>query len=232
MQSLKIKSLILAATMFCCLAITAAAETSSRARAREQPSTTGGDNAFVGTNAGLNNLSGFNNSFFGTDAGRSNTASDNSFFGRSAGFANTTGTRNVFFGEDAGRFNQSGSANSFVGTSAGSNNTIGVDNTAVGDSANFGSNGLSFATALGSGATVSTSSTVVLGRTSDTVVAPNLLQVNNLGAAGNTLLCRNASLQISTCTPGNFTEKGDNRNAAFDALQIQNAQMRKQLEQQ
>ncbi len=164
--------------------------------------TTGGDNAFVGTNAGLNNLSGFNNSFFGTDSGRTNTGSDNSFFGRSAGFANTSGTRNVFFGEDAGRFNLTGSGNSFVGIQAGQNNTTGANNTAVGDSANVGANNLTFATALGSGATVSTNNTVVLGRTLDSVVAPNLLQVGVLGAAGSTSLCRNAANQISTCTVG------------------------------
>jgi hypothetical protein len=166
--------------------------------------TTGGDNAFVGTNAGLSNLTGFNNSFFGTDAGRSNTANDNSFFGRSAGFANTTGTRNVFFGEDAGRFNLTGSGNSFIGTQAGQNNTTGANNTIIGDSANVGSGILTFATALGSGAVVSTNNTVVLGRTLDTVVAPNLLQVAALGVGGSLALCRNASNQISTCTLAAF----------------------------
>ena len=172
--------------------------------------TTGGDNTFVGAHAGSGNLIGANNSFFGADAGRNNTAINNSFFGRSAGFANTSGTRNVFFGVDAGRFNLTGSANSFVGTSAGNNNTTGANNTAVGDLANFGSNNLTFATALGSGAIATNSNTVVLGRTLDTVVAPNLLQVGVLGAVGSTSLCRNALNQISTCTAGggigNFIE--------------------------
>ncbi len=166
--------------------------------------TTGGDNAFVGTNAGLSNLAGFNNSFFGTDSGRTNTGTNNSFFGRSSGFANTTGIRNVFIGVDAGRFNLTGGGNSFIGTSAGNNNTIGANNTIVGDSANVGSNNLTFATAIGSGALVSTSNTVVLGRTADTVVAPNLLQVGALGVGGSLVLCRNGSNQISTCTLAAF----------------------------
>ena len=166
--------------------------------------TIGGDNAFVGTNAGLSNLSGFNNAFFGTDSGRGNTGNNNSFFGRSSGFANTSGIRNVFIGVDAGRFNLTGGSNSFVGTSAGQNNTTGANNTAVGDFANFGSGILTFATALGSGAIASNSNTVVLGRTADTVVAPNLLQVGTLGVGGSFVLCRNASNQISTCTLAAF----------------------------
>ena len=79
----------------------------------------------------------------------------------------------------------------------------GANNTVVGDSANVGANNLNFATALGSGAIVSTSNTLVLGRTADTVVAPNLLQVGALGASGTTALCRNASNQIADCTAGN-----------------------------
>jgi hypothetical protein len=192
--------------------------------------TTGFSNSFFGVTAGLSNVSGVNNSFFGTDAGRNNTADNNSFFGRSAGLANTGGTRNVFFGLDAGRFNIGGGGNSFVGTSAGSNNTTGANNTAVGDSANFNATNLTFASAIGAGATVSTSNTVVLGRPVDLVLAPNLLQVNTLGAAGSTSLCRNAALQISTCTPGNIAEPQNKE--SLNELRTQNLQMLEQLKAQ
>ena len=168
----------------------------------------GVDNSIFGHGAGQANISGSNNSLFGSDAGRSTTADNNSFFGRSAGFDNTLGTRNVFVGVDAGRFNQTGGKNSFFGTAAGSNNLTGANNTVVGDSANVGANNLNFATALGSGAIVSTSNTVVLGRTADTVVAPNLLQVGALGATGSTVLCRNAANQIATCSAGSGTGGG------------------------
>ncbi len=158
--------------------------------------TTGGDNSFFGTNAGMTNVTGFNNAFFGTDAGRTNTAANNSFFGRSAGFATTTGGSNSFFGLDAGRFNTMGENNSFFGLSAGQNNTTGSNNSALGNSANFSVNNLSFATAIGAGSVVSNSNTIALGRNdgSDTV------RIFGLGAAGGTTLCRNASNQISTCT--------------------------------
>ena len=95
-------------------------------------STTGGDNAFVGTRAGMTNTTGYNNSFFGTDAGRSNTTNDNSFFGRSAGYDNSTGTQNAFFALDAGRFNTTGSQNSFFGYSSGRANTLGGQNSFFG----------------------------------------------------------------------------------------------------
>jgi hypothetical protein len=158
--------------------------------------TTGGDNSFFGTNAGMTNATGFNNALFGTDAGRNNTAANNSFFGRSAGFATTTGGSNSFFGLDAGRFNTTGGNNAFFGLSAGQNNTMGSNNSALGYSANFSVSNLSFATAIGAGSVVSTSNTIALGRNdgSDTV------RIFGLGAAGGTTLCRNASNQISTCT--------------------------------
>lgn len=69
---------------------------------------------------------------------------------------------------------------------------------------------MNFATALGAGATVSTNNTVVLGRTADTVIAPNTLQIDVLGAAGATPLCRNAANQISTCAAASPpAESGD-----------------------
>jgi len=54
--------------------------------------------------------------------------------------------------------------------------------------------------------TVSTSSTVVIGRAADNVRVPGNLITGTLGTAGNTSLCRNAANQIATCTPGNFAE--------------------------
>jgi PBP1b-binding outer membrane lipoprotein LpoB len=141
-------------------------------------------NVFVGVGAGQANSQGFNNSFFGGDAAFSNTwGANNSFFGASAGFATTTGTENTFLGAGAGHLNVTGESN-----------------TIIGQNANVGSGALNFATALGAGATVYTSNTVVLGRPEDTVVAPNLLEVHTFGAAGSTHLCFNIAKQISSCS--------------------------------
>lgn len=161
----------------------------------------GGGNSFFGRRAGGSNVAGFGNSFFGSATGFSNTTGgNNSFFGSNTGFSNTTGQLNSFFGMNAGSGNQTGQLNSFFGTSAGVSNQTGSNNTLVGYFADVGSGALTFATALGAGATVNASNTVVLGRSTATVVAPNLLKVNALGVEGATQLCRNASNQISTCS--------------------------------
>lgn len=175
--------------------------------------TVGLDNTFVGTQAGNNNIEGNGNSFFGRRAGFNNTGnsnafvgadagggnttgSGNSFVGAGVGFMNTTGNDNSFFGLGAGFNNTTGGGNTFVGNSAGQNNTTGSNNTAIGNLANVGANNLTFATAVGAGAVVSTSDTIVLGRTN----GADKVRIFGLGAAGSTQLCRNANNEISTCS--------------------------------
>lgn len=199
-----------------------------------QSNTTGFGNSFVGAFAGFFNTMGSFNSFFGSNAGDANTTGgNNSFIGTGAGSRNTTGNDNSFVGAFAGKFNTSGGSNSFVGQGVGLSNTTGSYNTLIGDSADVSADNLTYATAVGSGATVSTSNTVVLGRTDDTVIAPNTLQVNTLGAAGDTSLCRNASNQISTCTQGNRSEMNSTAAAAkIDRLGEQVKQQAELIEQQ
>jgi trimeric autotransporter adhesin len=179
--------------------------------------TSASDNSFFGANAGQQNTTGARNSFFGVDAGALNqTASDNASFGHKAGWA-SRGSVNAFFGSDAGGDNSTGFANSFFGMSAGGQNTGGFNNaffgrgsgnenvsgnnnTTVGAFADLNSAALMFATAIGSGARVGTSNTVVLGRNNDTVQVPGTLTVSTLGTVGLTSVCRNALNQISVCS--------------------------------
>lgn len=136
-------------------------------------SNTGTFNTFAGRDTGFSNTTGRFNSFFGAGVGYANTTGgSNSFFGLEAGFRNTTGSGNLFLGMQAGSFNTTGGGNVFVGTNAGTSNTTGIGNVALGDNANFGAGDLTNATVVGAGATVSTSNTVVLGRTADTVRVP------------------------------------------------------------
>ena len=193
--------------------------------------TTGQLNTFVGANAGNDNTTGQLNSFVGANAGTSNlTGANNSFFGANGGLFSTSGSGNSFFGRSAGEANMTGGNNSFFGAYTGQSNSTGSSNTLIGAFANVGASNLTFATAIGSEAVVFTSNTVVLGRTTDTVIAPNTLQVNTLGAAGDTSLCRNSANQISTCTQGNFA---DPNRAEADAetakqLNVQKAQIERQ----
>jgi hypothetical protein len=174
-------------------------------------------NTFVGYQAGLNNngsgvniSSGAENTFVGHSAGKSNVDGDrNAFYGKDAGLQNTYGNGNTFLGNDAGRSNVgdihdngSGSNNTFVGRKSGQSNTIGADNTTLGYQADVGANNLSFATAIGSGAVVSSSNTISLGRSdgSDTVDVPGKLQIDTLAAAGSTQLCLNSANRVGSCS--------------------------------
>jgi trimeric autotransporter adhesin len=160
---------------------------------------TGNDNAFFGIYAGVENT-GNNNAFFGNSAGYKNMGNDNAFFGTGAGLNNRAGIKNVFFGAGAGNQNREGSANTFLGYNAGNTNTTGLFNTVVGQNADVTAGNLTYATAIGAGAAVSNNSTVVLGRSSDTVRVPGNLWVATLGSAGSTQLCRNGSNLIATCS--------------------------------
>jgi hypothetical protein len=160
-------------------------------------------NLFAGRFAG-NNTTGADNSFFGIAAGIANTTGfSNSFFGHGAGLINTTGANNSFFGDAAGR-DVAGNGNSSFGTrAAGVAGGSGDNNTFIGIETDFNLNGqtgsnntllgakskivfptsgqqINFATAIGAGAVVNTSNTIVLGRNLDTVRIPGSIS-GNLG---------------------------------------------------
>jgi hypothetical protein len=164
-----------------------------------QSNTAGRANSFLGAHAGLSNTTGEFNTFVGSSAGFTSTTGDsNSFFGMQAGFWNTIGSENTFVGTDAGYFTSEGSGNSFLGSGAGTQNTTGSNNSFFGKGAGtsntagsnltiigagagvqFGTN-LSFATAIGAGANVMTSNTIVLGRTLDRVLIRGPLGIGTL----------------------------------------------------
>jgi hypothetical protein len=192
--------------------------------------TTGEGNSFYGSDSGRSNTKGFRNSFFGVAAGTENTIGNfNSFFGGWAGYLNM-GEHNSFMGDNAGRNNTWGARNSFFGKDAGLSNATGSNNTIIGAFADVGSTNLSYASAIGAGSVVSTSNTVVLGRTADTVVAPNLFRVDTLGADGGTSLCRNSLNQISTCAAANLAENSliEQNTATANTLREQKAQIQTQ----
>ena len=143
--------------------------------------TTGVGNTFFGTDTGVANTTGANNAFFGVAVGGSNTLGlSNSFFGASSvGASNTTGNQNSFFGDDAGFGNTTGSFNTFVGGLSGRVNKTGTTNTTLGYKADFAADNLTYATAIGADAVVSSSNSIVLGRAAgqDSVKIPGSLNV-------------------------------------------------------
>jgi hypothetical protein len=178
---------------------------------------TGINNSFFGVNAGTLNTSGAGNSFFGRNAGNNNLGGQsNTFLGNAAGGGNQGGSFNVYVGQGAGNQNPSGQANTFIGTTAGASSTTGSNNVGVGadagNAAALGSNNtfigkgsgpnqpnLNFATAIGSGAVVGTSNTIVLGRSSDSTIVSGTLSVVNGGPSASTAVCINATNQLGVC---------------------------------
>jgi hypothetical protein len=110
------------------------------------------------------NVRGTDNVFVGVNAGDACTGCNSStIVGKNAGFTTVNGPNNAFFGFNAGIGTVNG-GNVFVGSMAGQANTGGTSNTGIGFNADVGAN-LNFATAIGAGAVVTQSSSVVLGTT-------------------------------------------------------------------
>ena len=167
----------------------------------DSPANTGIGQTFVGRFAGFSNTSGGANSFLGSEAGRNNTTGgNNTFVGQLAGLDNIGGNWNTFIGQAAGHHNLTGFSNTFIGQASGTQNTSSTHATLLG--ANTSTvDGLDYATAIGAGATVTSSNTVALGRTADSIWIPGHLYLNQLGPATATRLCWNSSnYQISTCS--------------------------------
>jgi Chaperone of endosialidase len=137
----------------------------------------GNFNTLFGVKAGMNTANsvaaapfdGCCNSFFGNLVGLKNTAGhSNAFFGGAAGIGNTIGNSNSFFGDGAGtdfynpNVERTGSLNTFVGSLSGGGVTTGSNNTFVGANTS-GAADLNNATAIGAGAQVTQSNSVVLG---------------------------------------------------------------------
>jgi hypothetical protein len=131
---------------------------------QSQESTNGGGyddgaiNTSVGTSSLKNNNFGGSNAAFGASSLRNNTdGNSNTAIGADALLNNTTGSHNVAVGVNAG------TTNSILNNTVG--NTTGNNNTFIGSYAGAGSSNLIYATAIGYGAAVGASNSMVLGGT-------------------------------------------------------------------
>jgi hypothetical protein len=170
--------------------------------------TSGTSNTFIGLSSGSENSSGDDNVFIGANTGRGNTTGsrntigwENTFFGVESGYS-TTGQYNTFLGGEAGRANTEGSNNTFVGKNAGSGNTTGSNNTLVGASTVVDSASLDYATAIGAGARVFTSNSIVLGRDAgqDEVRIYGKLKWVTSGSPTSSNVCRDANFYLTFCS--------------------------------
>ena len=113
----------------------------------------GGNNVFIGAQAGYEDTWGSRNIFVGSKAGYETTEGhDNIFLGTETGYGNTKGGKNIFIGTQAG-YSHDGTnplvpasawdadkskENVFIGYRAGFGNTIGEQNTFIGYQAGYG----------------------------------------------------------------------------------------------
>jgi hypothetical protein len=128
--------------------------------------TTGNFNTAFGSEALFSNTGGVDNTAFGADAlfnnttGASNTAS-----GGGALENNTTGADNTASGAGALVNNTIGFSNTAVGAATGKTNMTGTTNTFIGFGADASADGITNGTALGAGALLFQSNSIVLGNT-------------------------------------------------------------------
>lgn len=131
-----------------------------------QANTTGSHNSAFGKNALEDNTTGDNNTAIGEHTMEKNTTgSDNMAVGRSALKKGTTGSENAAAGADAFEDLTTGSGNSALGYEAGDGVITGSNNTFVGAGAKTSNGSISKAVAIGYNASVSTSSSMILGGT-------------------------------------------------------------------
>lgn len=120
----------------------------------------------VGYQAGQNNTTGLGNHFVGYQAGQANTTGNENYAsGYRAGLRLSTGSRNVLVGNLAANDLTTGIFNSTLGYNAGATLVSGSRNTLLGYDTDVSSAGLSYATAIGVGATAGASNVMALGGT-------------------------------------------------------------------
>jgi hypothetical protein len=176
------------------------------------------DNTMFGYRAGYNTQSA-SNAFFGSEAGTANlSGAENAFFGAGAGRVNRSGEFNTFIGRDAGERNVNGSHNTFVGHDSGSANVSGSDNTFIGESAGATRTGISNSIAIGSGAKVDHSNTIVLGSNgvTDHVVVNGSLYFPIYTSGGSAPMCF-TSVGETANHPGGFLVGGCSSSLRYKA---------------
>jgi hypothetical protein len=131
-------------------------------------------NTSVGTHSLYSNTTGYNNTAIGNQCLPTLiTGWENTALGSYAGYK-STGIDNTIIGQASGYNTTTGSYNTFLGHGSGFTNTTGSYNTCLGETADI-SGVYSYSTAVGYGAKITASNTIVLGRSSEkTVISGNV----------------------------------------------------------
>jgi len=185
--------------------------------------TSGADNSFFGAFSGNDTTTGSRNSYHGVFAGSFNiSGTDNSAFGENAG-ALATGSGNAFFGSGAGGNTSSrGNNNTFVGLDANfvvTQTVLSSFNTLLGANAKVNQVGstttVNFGTAIGSGAVVSTSNRVQLGRDGFDSVS-----IGFFANATSTQVCRSGQVLALCSSSRRYKEHIESYNGGLEILKL------------
>ncbi|MCU0433234.1 MAG: tail fiber domain-containing protein [Bacteroidia bacterium] len=160
-------------------------------------------------------INGYSCSFFGARSGYKNNGPANTFIGANSGQNNVNGTGNTFLGYYAGASNNNGSYNTYIGYQSAHLRTHGDNNCLIGYNTTC-ADSLTYATAIGSGAIVNRSFSIVLGNSFTNVgigtsspteklmvngtITPVVNNVSNLGRSGlrwNTVFATNGVINTS-----------------------------------
>lgn len=169
---------------------------------------TGSNNVLVGGNAGNFGGNGSNNTFIGANTSAGGTDMDHVTVIGADAYTGGITSNTVIIGRPEDKVRVFGELEStgpvqasqfHIGNAAILSSPVSSNNTALGRNSSV-SAGLTFATAIGSGAVATESSSVWLGRASDIVYIPGFLRLAQLGGAGSTALCRNNANTIGTCS--------------------------------
>jgi len=143
--------------------------------------TTGAANTAFGTAALGDNTTGFANTASGSGALLLNTTgADNTAGGIDALHANTEGNGNTASGDSALLNNTKGNDNTAIGLNAGLSNTMGNSNTFIGSDADANAGVYTNGTALGNGAVLTASNSIVLGNRSISRIFANVTTITGI----------------------------------------------------
>jgi hypothetical protein len=150
---------------------------------------TGNENTAVGYGAGINSTGSYNTAVGSASYFGSATSTHNAALGYASLYSCSSGGNNTGIGAGALQNNSTGSQNTAVGRdagNAGTANTTGSNNTYIGYAAQANANNYSNSTAIGTGAIITGSNQVVLGRSTEKLIVPGDASFNgNIKAGGN-----------------------------------------------
>ncbi len=146
---------------------------------------TGANNTLVGVSAGDVLTSGTDNTIMGYNAGSiTGSGLNNTILGSNAGVNSFNTSNNTFIGEQAGALNSSGQNNTMVGRNTGVSSVTSNSITLLGAGSDA-ADGINNATAIGAGAVVGASNSLVLGNGASNVGIGTQTPANKLEVIGD-----------------------------------------------